>query len=670
MAVSDHMEGKRPWRVIVLVNVAVAIAIVIVGALAMQVRLDAVRNQVIETAAQSADRWLSQARESHGGEAISQVVVSQGFRPTDYTFFEGAMSGTPVAAVQFHQLNSADSLTFVKNALARCATGLERAFVVADMRQSSSRLFTDNNSDGCPIVLVVTNRFLPDSVRVGTFVRIAIDASEEYQVFLEEMQRSSHLAIVLAALGLGSTLLTALVAWRLSQRDQRIRYIAGHDPLTGLGNRFTFQRKLASVANQIDSGERVILLLLDLDGFKAVNDTLGHDRGDALLARVGSRLKSLLRTEDLVARLGGDEFAIVLHGHTSVEDAAKLAAKLIEAINEIDLVYGVPVAVGASIGIAAIPDHADRVEELLRLADIALYHAKENGKGHARVFDQRVEAAQQTRYAIRHALKKAVRNDDVTVVYQPIHAAETGELRGFEALARLTDEDGSTIGPTDFIPIAEEMRIVDRLGAAVLRAATADVAPLGDDLKVAVNVSPSQVTWRLIDDVKEALALSGLAAKRLELEITESEQISGSPDIFAIARALRTEGISIALDDFGSGYANLTYLWELPLDRVKIDRAVFSAADTQAKAHAVVQRFGIFGSGIGLKMTAEGIETEAQRTFAVRSGYEEVQGYFYSEPLKGNDLRAYVQCAKNATPHTCDETLGLAWPHFEGSTSH
>ncbi len=670
MAVSDHMEGKRLWRVIVLANVAVAIAIVIVGALAMQVRLDAVRDQVIETAARSADRWLTQTKESEGGQAIDQVMVNQGVQPTDYTFFEGAMAGTPVAAVQFHQLNSPYSLTFVKNALARCTTRLERAFVVADMRQASSRLFTDGNSGGCPVVLVVTNRFLPDSVRVGTFIRIAVDASEEYQVFLDEMQRSSHLAIVLAALGLGSTLLTALVAWRLSQRDQRIRYIAGHDPLTGLGNRFTFQRKLASVSSQIDSGERVTLLLLDLDGFKAVNDTLGHDHGDALLARVGSRLKSLVRTEDLVARLGGDEFAIVLQGHTRLEDAAQLATELIEAINALDLVHGVPVTVGASVGIAAIPDHADSVEELLRVADIALYHAKENGKGHARVFDQRMEAAQQKRYAIRNALKKGVRTNNVPVVYQPIHAAETGELRGFEALARLTDEYGGTFGPAEFIPIAEEMRLVDRLGAAVLRAATADVAPLGEDLKVAVNVSPSQVTWRLIDDVKEALALSGLAPTRLELEITESEQISGSPDIFAIARALRTEGISIALDDFGSGYANLTYLWELPLDRVKIDRAVFSAADTQAKAHAVVQRFGIFGSGIGLKMTAEGIETEEQRTFAVRSGYEEVQGYFYSEPLSANDLRAYVRRAKNAAPHKSDDTLGLAWPYFEGSASH
>ena len=322
------------------------------------------------------------------------------------------------------------------------------------------------------------------------------------------------------------------------------------------------------------SSEKVAVLVLGLDNFKAVNDTLGHGIGDKLLRGVAKRLRSTLREEDTLARLNSDEFAIVQSGLARPEDAVLLSRRLLEAIGEPYLLDGHSVVIGASIGIAMAPGDGDDSEKLLKNADMALSRAKNDSRGTFSFFEAGMDARAQSRRKIELDLRDAIQNDVLRPYYQPLVDLATGRITGFEALVRWPHPERGMISPAEFIPVAEETGLINALGGLMLRRACMDAASWPDDVRVAVNLSPLQFrVGNLLSVVMDALKQSGLPATRLELEITETLLLEKSSQVLATLHALRALGVRISMDDFGTGYSSLSYLRSFPFDKIKIDQS-------------------------------------------------------------------------------------------------
>ncbi len=414
--------------------------------------------------------------------------------------------------------------------------------------------------------------------------------------------------------------------------EARLAFLAQHDGLTGLPNRNLLRQQMDEIlVHMRRSAEKVAVLVLGLDNFKSVNDTLGHGIGDKLLRGVAKRLRSTLRDEDVLARLNSDEFAIVQTALARPEDAALLSRRLLEAIADPYLLDGHSVLIGATIGIAMAPSDGDNSEKLLKNADMTLSRAKTESRGTFSFFEAGMDARAQSRRKIELDLRDAIQNGVLKPYYQPLVDLSSGRITCFEALVRWPHPERGMISPGEFIPVAEETGLINSLGVLMLRRACMDAAVWPDDVRVAVNLSPAQFrTSNLLSIVMEALKQSGLPPKRLELEITETLLLEKSEQVLASLHALRALGVRISMDDFGTGYSSLSYLRSFPFDKIKIDQSFVRDLDANRDARAIIRSITSLGMGLGVTITAEGVETEAELSCLRAEGCHEGQGFLFS----------------------------------------
>ncbi|WP_295951619.1 EAL domain-containing protein [Rhodoferax sp.] len=430
------------------------------------------------------------------------------------------------------------------------------------------------------------------------------------------------------------------------QRELEMARLAHIDTLTGLANRYQFGKRLAGYFAPAASAGPCTLLLLDLDNFKTVNDSLGQAVGDQLLQEVAQRLQSVLDPLALLARLGGDEFALLLPGMLERPEAERLGAQMQDVLAQPWTANGHRIAVHASIGVGFAPVDADTAEQLLKVSDMALYAAKAAGRHTLRFFDPALALRAQQHLAVLSDLDQALQRGEFVLHYQPQVDLASGALLGFEALVRWQHPLRGLVSPLEFITVAEESGLIVPLGAWVLRQACVDAVGWPAHLRVAVNLSAVQFgNADVLAVVDNALQHSGLPSARLELEITESTLMHDSQAALAVLHALRAKGVRVALDDFGTGYSSLAYLRSFPLDKLKIDRSfvsILDAADGDSSAAAIVQTIVQLAQALHLETTAEGVETAAQFEQLRRMGCAQAQGYWIAKPMDAAHARAFI----------------------------
>jgi diguanylate cyclase (GGDEF)-like protein/PAS domain S-box-containing protein len=426
----------------------------------------------------------------------------------------------------------------------------------------------------------------------------------------------------------------------LHRKDERIRHLAYHDPLTGLANRVLLQQRVEQAFERVTvEGEPFALLLVDLNRFKLVNDMLGHRAGDELLRRVSERLRECTDREDTIARVGGDEFVILQLQARERIDSERLATNVLNVLCKPYDIDGTPVTIGASIGIATAPADAMNFDELFGHADLALYRAKSEGRSYFRFYDPDMGKAAIDRAKLELDLRAAFEKDEFELHYQPCVNVTNGEIVACEALVRWHHPLRGMIPPAQFIPIAEDIGLIGRLGDWVLRRACEQAMMWPEEVKVAVNLSAAQfIGGQLYDTVQAALAAAGLPAERLELEITESLLIDDYEGAQQTLRRLRDSGIGVALDDFGTGYSSLTYLRQFPFDRIKIDKGFVAEITTRPDCAAIVSAVAGLGRSLDISITAEGIETREQLAMVRSAGCTHAQGFLFGRPVPASEI--------------------------------
>ena len=418
------------------------------------------------------------------------------------------------------------------------------------------------------------------------------------------------------------------------------------DPLTDLPNRRAFDICLATAL--ASAAPEAVVLLVDLDRFKHVNDTLGHPIGDGLLCLVAKRLRSLVRTADFVARFGGDEFAVVLSPVPG--GATDLARRIVDVLGRPYLIDGHLVTVGASVGIASAPQHGQSVPGLVRCADLALYAAKAAGRGVFRVFEPELDQRAKDRRTLEIELRRALMLREFELHYQPQIDIDTQTVGGFEALIRWNHPGRGLIPPGDFIPLAEEIGLIVPLGEWVIRQSCLEAMRWPDEIRVAVNVSSLQFAdaERLVNVITHALATSGLPGRRLEIEITESVLLRDQSFVLAALHQLHALGVRVAMDDFGTGYSSLSQLRSFPFDKIKIDRSFVHTNDNPDSQNAIVRAITALGISLGMQTIAEGVETAGELERVRSEGCRSVQGYLFSRPVPSSEIAALLR--RFATP--------------------
>ncbi len=440
--------------------------------------------------------------------------------------------------------------------------------------------------------------------------------------------------------------------------ESRLRHLAMHDPLCGLPNRIFFGERLEAVIEEVRAGSSpTALFYIDLDHFKDVNDTLGHHVGDELIRNVTLRLSHTLRGDDLVARLGGDEFAVISSVGADYNKMMGLAQRLIAAICAPYSITGHNIIIGASIGIAVIDKTCAGAADILRYADMALYRAKNEGRNRACVYDAAMDADLSSRKLLEADLREAIEHDHLYLLYQPIVNKSGEALVGVEALCRWTHPTRGVIPPSEFIAAAEHSGLIIELGAWVLRRACLD-GKAWPGLTVAVNVSPLQ--FRRTDFcrvVERTLAETEFDPARLELELTETVLLGNLDTAEAAMIRLKEMGVRIALDDFGTGYSSLLYLRRFPFDKLKIDRSFVRSIEKAADAAAIVHAIVSLGRGLGMKVTAEGVETADQQLFLRAAGVHSMQGYRFGKAVPAAEITARLQSAEPFKPIDVPEAM-------------
>ena len=427
------------------------------------------------------------------------------------------------------------------------------------------------------------------------------------------------------------------------ERENRISHLAFHDTLTGLPNRTSFRQALEqAIGRARRAGENVAVLCLDLDGFKGVNDTLGHPVGDDLLRSVGATLLDQA-PDALVSRLGGDEYAIVLSGAYDPDRPRALAQQIVDAFVEPVQTEGHLIATGASVGIAIGPADGEDADLLLKNADLALYRAKQDGRGTFRFFEPALDEAARKRRQLEMDLRQALRLGQFEPYFQPIMTLADDRIGGFEALLRWHHPTRGFVSPVEFIPVAEDTGLIIAIGEWVMHEACRIAAHWPPHVRIAVNVSTLQFRHSGFQAiVLQALARSGLEPRRLEIEITESVFLEGEGPVLSLLHSLRAMGVRIALDDFGTGYSSLSYLRSFPFDKIKIDRSFVSPVASDTGAAAIVCAIVDLARALKMETTAEGVEDEEQLARLRHQGCSSIQGYLFSRPLDGDAARALI----------------------------
>jgi diguanylate cyclase (GGDEF)-like protein len=426
--------------------------------------------------------------------------------------------------------------------------------------------------------------------------------------------------------------------------EQRISHMARHDALTDLPNRVLLRERLEHELKRVKRGECLAVLCLDLDQFKSINDALGHPIGDELLKLVADRLRGCTREPDTVARLGGDEFAIIMTQMQKPNDAAALSKRIRESIIRPFQIEGHQIVTDISIGISIAPDDAVEPDPLLRNADMALYGAKADGRGTYRYFEPEMNTRMRARRELEIDLRRALVNKEFELHYQPLVNLQTNEVNGFEALLRWNNPARGLVSPADFIPIAEETGLIIPLGEWVLKAACYEAVDWPDHIKVAVNLSPTQLNNRnLLSAVTGALSETGMPPHKLQLEITETVLLQNTFATLATLHELRKIGVQIALDDFGTGYSSLSYLRSFPFDKIKIDRSFIQDLSKGEEPVAIVQAVANLAKCLNMASTAEGVETQQQRDLLQAMGCTEMQGYLFSRARPAKEIRQFFE---------------------------
>ncbi|MDC7683315.1 EAL domain-containing protein [Asticcacaulis sp. BYS171W] len=423
---------------------------------------------------------------------------------------------------------------------------------------------------------------------------------------------------------------------------QRIQHMASFDALTDLPNRVLCRERLKDAVEAAREGEMGALLCLDLDRFKAVNDTLGHAVGDQLLVQATRRLKKILKPQDTVARLGGDEFAVVLRHLKSTAEAHRIARRLISHLSMPYEINGHQALIGASIGIEFIDEKTSGVDELLRNADLALYRAKANGRGSFAVYVPELHEQLSERRQLEIDMRQALKANEFFVLYQPFYCVKSQTICGYEALVRWRSAKRGIVSPADFIPLAEETGLIEEIGAWVLRQACTDALDLPDHMTMAVNLSPVQFKSRkIVPLVRTILAETGLSPQRLELEITEGVMIGDQVEALSILKGLKDLGVRISLDDFGTGYSSFSYVRAFPFDKIKIDQSFVRDLGRTTDSLAIIRAVAGMCSSLGITSTAEGVETDDQFHILEAEHCDTLQGYLFGRPgpLQASDIQ-------------------------------
>jgi len=424
----------------------------------------------------------------------------------------------------------------------------------------------------------------------------------------------------------------------IDERERKIIHVGLHDGLTQLPNRKLFVEQLDRALARLRDGDRLMIVYVDLDDFKLVNDTLGHTAGDALLRDVAGHLRQEL-PDALVARLGGDEFAIMIEAIDEDQSVAAIAERVRACFDRTIMIDGQQAACFASLGIAIAPSDGTDGMVLMKNADLALYRAKDDGKATYHFFEPALDEEARHRRQMELDLRLAIREGGFELHFQPLYNIAENRLQGFEALIRWIHPERGMISPLDFIPLAEETGLIVPIGEWVIREACRQASAWPEDMSIAVNVSPKQFgTPGLAQSIMQALMTSGLAPSRLELEITESIFIVNVEKTLATLHNLRDLGVRIALDDFGTGYSSLSYLRSFPFDKVKIDRSFVEDLASGGNAHAVIRAITTLADALGMQTLAEGVEDTEQLDILRREGCGYIQGFLFSEPLAAADV--------------------------------
>ena len=505
--------------------------------------------------------------------------------------------------------------------------------------RAHSEMKTGRSPDRPPVFVEAYVPVLSEG-RLTAVTEVYVDQTEKLAVYQAHMAWAT--VGLVGLVGLAFALPAAGFFWRSRQKrkaDERISFLAHHDEMTGLANRSTFMAALDAAIEAARVGhEPLVVFYIDVDRFKDINDSLGHDVGDGLLRVVARRLRAITDPRDLVARIGGDEFAIVRDSIRDNASAERFAQELIATLATPCQANGHDVTTTASIGILPIDAQAipapDAVLALKR-ADIAMYRAKAQGRNRWCLFSPEMDVELQARRQLEQMIRRANADESFELHFQPLYDDRHGRPVGFEALLRLPDGRGGHVAPGVFIPVAEDMGLVSSIGAWVLRRACKVASRWPDGVRVAVNLSPAQFAdGSVVAAVEAALRESGLAPHLLELEITEGLLLDETERVMRDLHALRALGTSIVMDDFGTGYSSLSYLWKFPFDKIKIDRSFVSAlSDADPSVGNIVRTIVALGQQLHLKVTAEGVETELQARFLHDAECDQLQGFLLGRPV-------------------------------------
>ena len=431
--------------------------------------------------------------------------------------------------------------------------------------------------------------------------------------------------------------------------EEQVRHLAHHDALTGLPNRFSMHERLDQAISFVRRGDkRLALMLVDLDHFKSINDTLGHDVGDQLLIEVAARLSGAVRDSDTVARLGGDEFVVVLPGIEDAADAAHVADKMLAAVSAPYLIKGNELRTSPSVGICIFPDDATEIGDLLKKADVAMYHAKSHGRRNYQFFANEMQEEATRRMMLEKDLRVALEANQFLLHYQPQLDLRTGTIVGVEALVRWQHPERGMVSPLDFIPIAEETGLIAPLGDWILCEACRQLAKWREHglrtIRMSVNLSASQFAdGGLGERINGLLTASNISPANFDLEITESMSMGSPLEAIENMKSLRGHGMSLSIDDFGTGYSSLAYLKLFPIQTLKIDRSFVKDIETDVNDADICDVTVLLAHKLGMTVVAEGVETEAQLKYLLSIGCEKIQGYFISKPLPGDKAEQFIR---------------------------